>query len=72
MSDLPYVDLDRDLLEDLPCENWAQFSGEWDPAEKDDAGWETFTVMFRGEEAGDSRPATWGDLRRVLAQWESQ
>lgn len=66
MSDLPYVDLDRDLLESLDGENYAQFTGEWSPAEKGDAGWETFTVMFHGKEAADSTEATWEDLRRVL------
>lgn len=64
--DAPYVDLDRDLLETLDGENYARFIGEWSPAEKGDAGWEWFTVMLHGDEAGDYAEATWEDLRRIL------
>jgi hypothetical protein len=64
--DAPYVDLDRDLIATLDGENYARFIGEWSPDEKGDAGWERFTVMLNGEEAGDYAPATWEDLRRIL------
>ena len=64
MNDMPYVRLDRDLLEDLDGENYAQFKGEWSPDE--DNGWETFTVMIHGAEAADATYVTWADLRRIM------
>lgn len=67
MIDLPYVDLGRDLLEELDGENYAQFRGEWSPDETESVGWETFAVMLHGTEAGDMTEATWEDLRKILA-----
>jgi hypothetical protein len=64
MSDLPYIQLDRNLLNERDGEDFAQFKGEWSPGE--DQGWETFTVMLHGDEAGDLTHVTWDDLRQIM------
>ena len=41
--------------------------GEWEPDEPE--GWEVFTVMLHGEEAGDFVEATIADLRKIVAAY---
>lgn len=41
-----------------------QWKGKWENDEPDD--WETWTLMVYGEEAGDTRPATWKDLQDAI------
>jgi len=65
ISDLPYIALGRDLVEELDGESYVEFRGEWSPEEPE--GWEVFRVMLHGVEAGDQEPATWEDLQRIVA-----
>ena len=41
--------------------------GEWEPDEPE--GWEVFTVLLRGEEAGDVCEATIDDLRKIVTAY---
>lgn len=62
---LPRVRFGRKLYREVVYDaELVRVRGEWEPDEPE--GWEVFTVMLHGVEAGDFVEATIDDLRKIV------
>jgi hypothetical protein len=66
----PRVRFGRKLYQEVTYDaELVRVRGEWEPDEPE--GWEVFTVMLHGSEAGDFIEAKIDDLRKIVAAYDA-